>query len=57
MQSRGSYVAVTIDSAKDGAFFDVGGFEPLTERLDRAGIVVLTENDRNFLAGLLLVGF
>ena len=57
MQSRGSYFAVTIDAAEDRAFVDVGSGKPFAERSDRAGIVVFAKRDRNFFAGLLLIGF
>lgn len=57
MQTGGSYVAVTIDSAKYRAFGDLGLCEPLMQRLDRAGIVMFAKRDRDLVAGLLLMCF
>lgn len=57
MQSSGRYISVTIDSAKNRAFDDLGRFEPLAQCSDRAGILVLAKYDRDLFAGLLLIGF
>ena len=56
MESRRRYVAVTIDSAEDGAFGDVRSGQPFAQRPDRARILVLAKRDRDLVAGLLLVG-
>jgi hypothetical protein len=49
--------AVTVHSAKYGAFFDIGCLEPLAKRSDRARVFVLAKNDRDLFAGLFLIGF
>jgi len=48
---------MAIDSAKDCAVGDLRVGEPLAKRFDWARIFVLAKRDRDFIAGLLLIGF
>jgi len=57
MQSIGRYVVVTVDCTKGCSRSNVGFGKPLAKCLDRASLLVLAKRDRDFVAGLLLIGF
>jgi hypothetical protein len=57
MQAASGHVVVPIDSAKEGALGNVGGGKPSAKRLYRASLIVLAKRDRDFVTGLLLIGF
>ena len=57
MQSCGRYLVVTVDCAKDCARGYVGSGKPVATRLYWASPLVLAERDRDFFAGLPLIGF